>query len=65
MTKDLGDWDIAMKDVDESRALLSSRITELRKATTPDLWMAAKSRFGDAWKRSQLAVDKMNSTVTN
>jgi hypothetical protein len=65
MTKDLGDWDIAMKDVDESRALLTSRISELRKANTPELWLAAKDRFGEAWRRSQLAVDKMNTTVTN
>ncbi|HEY1793608.1 MAG TPA: hypothetical protein VGG34_11870 [Opitutaceae bacterium] len=65
MTRDLGDWDLAMKDVDESRDLLTSRITELKKATTPDLWDAAKGRFGDAWKRSQLAVDRMNRTVTD
>jgi hypothetical protein len=65
MTTDLKDWDFAMKDVDVSRALLTSRMTDLSQATTPETWADAKDKFGDAWKRSQLAVDKMNSTVTS
>ena len=54
-----------MKDVDESRALLTSRIRELKKATTPEMWIDARDKVGEAWKRSQLAVDKMNTTVTS
>jgi hypothetical protein len=65
MTTDLKDWDFAMKDVDVSRSLLTSRITDLSKATTPETWADAKDKFGEAWKGSQLAVDKMNSTVTS
>jgi hypothetical protein len=65
MTTDLKDWDFAMKDVDVSRSLLTSRMTDLSQATTPEAWADAKDKFGDAWKRSQLAVDKMNSTVTS
>jgi len=65
MTTDLKDWDIAMKDVDESRALLTSRITELNKTNIPEAWADAKDKVGEAWQRSQLAVDKMNTTVTS
>jgi hypothetical protein len=65
MTTDLKDWDLAMKEVDDSRSLLTSRITELNKTTTPEAWVDAKDKVGEAWQRSQLAVDKMNTTVTN
>jgi hypothetical protein len=65
MTTDLKDWDFAMKEVDTERALLTSRITELSQATTPETWADAKDKFGEAWKASQLAVDKMHTTVTS
>jgi hypothetical protein len=65
MTTDLKDWDFAMKEVDTERALLTSRMTELSQATTPETWADAKDKFGEAWKASQLAVDKMHTTVTS
>ncbi len=65
MTTDTKDWDISMKEVEESRSSLTSRMTDLSKATTPEAWIAARDWVGEAWKRSQLAVDKMNTTVTN
>jgi hypothetical protein len=65
MTKDTTDWDFAMKDVDESRSLLTSRITELKAATTPEIWLSARDKIGDAWTKSQDAVDKMHTTVTS
>lgn len=65
MTTDLKDWDFNMKEVDESRSLLTSRISELKQTTTPETWADAKDKVGEAWKRSQLAVDKMNTTVTS
>jgi hypothetical protein len=65
MTKDLADWDFAMKEVDDSRSDLTSRMTELGKATTPETWVAARDNIGDAWKRAEAAVDKMNTTVTS
>jgi len=65
MTTDLKDWDFAMKEVDESRALLTGRMEDLAKATTPETWADAKDKIGEAWQRSQLAVDKMNSTRTS
>jgi hypothetical protein len=65
MTTDTKDWDFAMKEVDDSRSFLTSRMSELAQTTTPETWAAAKDKIGEAWKRSQLAVDKMNSTVTS
>jgi hypothetical protein len=65
MTTDTKDWDFAMKDVDDSRALLVGRIENLAKADTPDTWSDAKDKIGDAWHRSQQAVDKMNTTRTS
>jgi hypothetical protein len=65
MTKDLADWDFAMKEVDDSRSDLTSRMTELSKANTPETWVAARDNIGDAWKRAEAAVDKMNTTVTS
>ncbi len=65
MTTDTKDWDFAMKEVEDSRSFLTSRMSELAQTTTPETWAAAKDKIGEAWKRSQLAVDKMNSTVTS
>jgi hypothetical protein len=65
MTTDLKDWDFAMKDVDDSHDLLTSRITELKATTTPETWADAKDKVGEAWRRAQAAVDKMNTTVTS
>jgi hypothetical protein len=65
LTTDTKDWDFAMKEVDDSRALLTDRMNTLGKATTPETWNDAKEKIGEAWHRSQLAVDKMNSTRTS
>jgi hypothetical protein len=65
MTGDTKDWDFNMKEVDSSRSLLTARIADVSKANTPEDWADAKDKLHDAWQRSQLAVDKMNSTVTS
>jgi hypothetical protein len=65
MTTDLKDWDLAFKEVEESRTYLTGMMTDLDKTTTPETWADAKEKVGDAWKRSQLAVDRMNTTVTS
>lgn len=65
MTTDTKDWDFAMKEVDESRVLLTGRMSDLAAATTPETWADAKDKVGEAWRRSQFAVDKMNSTRTS
>ncbi len=65
MTTGTKEWDFAMKEVDDSRSFLTSRMSELAHTTTPETWTDAKDRIGEAWTRSQLAVDKMNATVTS
>jgi hypothetical protein len=65
MTTDLQDWDFAMKEVETCRALFTSRMTEVNQATTPETWVDARDKLGEAWKASQLAVDKMHTTVTS
>ena len=57
-------WDFAMKEMREARSYLQSMGVELTKATR-ETWDEAKDKVGEAWKRSQLAVDKMNATVTS
>jgi hypothetical protein len=64
MTTDTKDWDMAMKEVLDSRSLLTGRIRDLSKADTPEAWADAKEKAGQAWKRSQEAVDRMGQTVT-
>ena len=64
MTSDTKDWDFAMKEVAESRVLLTGRISDLAAAATPESWADAKEKVGEAWKRSQIAVDNMKSTRT-
>jgi len=65
MTTGTKEWDFAMKEVDDSRSFLTSRMSELARTTTPETWADAKDRIGEAWTRSQLAVDKMNATITS
>jgi hypothetical protein len=65
MTTDTSDWDFAFKEVESSRDLFAGRINELSKAKTPETWADAKEKIGEAWHRSQLAVDQMNTTRTS
>ncbi len=65
MTTDLKDWDLAFKEVEESRTYLTGMMSDLEKTTTPETWADAKDKVGEAWKRSQIAVDRMNTTVTS
>jgi len=65
MTTDTKEWDFAMKEVEDCSMLLAGRVGDLANAATPEVWADAKDKVGEAWKRSQLAVDKMNSTRTS
>jgi hypothetical protein len=65
MTTDTKDWDFVMKEVDMYRSLLTSRMTDLTNATTPEAWGDAKEKIDQAWHGSQTAVDKMNTTRTS
>lgn len=65
MTSDTKDWDLAFQEVEASRTYLTGMMNELAQQTTPETWLDVKGKVGDAWKRSQAAVDKMNTTVTS
>lgn len=65
MTTDTKDWDLAIKEVDDSRSYLTACLRDVAQAMTPETWSDRKDKVGDAWRRSQLAVDKMHSTVTD
>jgi hypothetical protein len=65
MKTDTDDWDFAIKEVEECRVLLADRRNMAAKATTPEVWADAKEKIHEAWHRSQLAVDKMNSARTS
>jgi hypothetical protein len=62
---DTGDWDSAMKEVEDSRDMLTDRMTGLAKVNTPETWEQAKEKISEAWHRAQVAVDKMNATRTS
>jgi hypothetical protein len=65
MTADTKDWDLAFQEVEASRTYLTGMMNLLAQQTTPETWLDVKGKVGDAWKRSQAAVDKMNATVTS
>jgi hypothetical protein len=65
LTTDTTDWDFNMKEVDDSRVLLKGKIMEIQKANTPEVWSDGKDKIGEAWRRSQAAVDRMNTTRTS
>jgi hypothetical protein len=65
MTTDTKDWDLAYQEVEASRTYLTGMMSALAEQTTPETWLDVKGKVGDAWKRSQAAVDKMNATVTS
>lgn len=58
------DWDIAIKDLEEARSLVQSKVTELSK-TKPETWDAAKEQVGIAWQRVQNALDKVRASTTS
>ena len=58
------DWDFAVEEVENSRDFLSGRISELSHAATPEAWADAKEKIGEAWHRSQMAVDRLSLART-
>jgi hypothetical protein len=65
MTTDTKDWDLAFQEVEASRTYLTGMMNLLAKANTPEDWLDVRGKVAVAWKRSQAAVDKMNTTVTS
>jgi len=56
------DRESAIKEYDEARADLKSRLSELGNATA-DTWADAKEKVAQAWKRVQAAYDKVKASA--
>lgn len=62
-TVDTKDWDFARRDVDVSQSYFKSMIVEAG-GTTAEFWDQEKGKVGDAWQKSQDAVDKVRTATT-
>lgn len=58
------DWDFNMKELEDARADLRSKLSELGKASS-ETWALAKERAAEAWKRAQEAAAKVKSSTTS
>lgn len=58
------DWDFAMKELEDARADLRSKLSELSKASS-ETWTQAKDRAAEAWKRAQDAAAKVKASTTS
>jgi hypothetical protein len=56
------DRDAAVKDYDDARANLKSKLTDLGNATS-DTWADAKAKVDEAWKSVQAAYDRMTGAT--
>ena len=53
-----------MKEMADARAYLKSTGEEANKAT-PETWLQAKEKVGQAWTRTQEAYDKVKASTTS
>jgi Spy/CpxP family protein refolding chaperone len=65
MTNDTRNWDFAMKELNNARADVQSKFSELSRATTDETWADAKEKLGTAWDRAQLAVRNVKTSTTS
>jgi hypothetical protein len=65
MKNDPRDWDFAMKELNNARADVQSKVTDLSRANTADTWTDARDRLGIAWNRAQSAVDAVRNSTTS
>ncbi|HEX2852526.1 MAG TPA: hypothetical protein VHO24_04750 [Opitutaceae bacterium] len=65
MTNDTKDWDFAMKELNNARSDVQSKLTELARTTTPETWAEARDRLGVAWDRALTAVKAVKSSTTS
>jgi outer membrane murein-binding lipoprotein Lpp len=56
--------DRAVKEYNEARAYLKSKLAELRTGTA-DTWADAKEKATEAWKRTQAAYEKVKASPTS
>jgi hypothetical protein len=65
MKNDTRDWDFAMKELNNARADVQSKVTDLSRVITADAWIEARDRLGVAWDRAQTAVQTVKSSTTS
>lgn len=65
MKNDTRDWDFAMKELNNARADVQSKLTDLSKVTTAEAWVEARDRLGVAWDRAGAAVQTVRTSTTS
>lgn len=65
MKNDTRDWDFAMKELNNARSDVQSKVTDLSRVNTPDGWIEARDRLGVAWDRAQAAVQAVKNSTTS
>lgn len=65
MTNDTKDWDFAMKELNNARSDVQSKLSELARTTTPETWTEARDRLGVAWDRALTAVKNVKASTTS
>ena len=64
MTNDAKEWDFAMKELNNARADIQSKMTDLSKAKA-ETWAEARDRVGVAWDRAQTAYRSVTASTTS
>jgi hypothetical protein len=64
MKSDPHEWDFEMKELNNARADVQSKVTDLSRVSTPEAWNEARDRLGVAWDRAQKAVQAVRKSVT-
>lgn len=65
MTNDTKEWDFAMKELNNARSDVQSKITEVGKASNSETWVEARDRLGVAWERARTAYRAVVSSTTS
>lgn len=65
MKNDTTEWDFAMKELNNARADVQSKVSELSRTTTADTWAEARDRLGVAWDRALTAVRAVRNSTTS
>lgn len=65
MKNDPRAWDFAMKELNNARADVQSKLTELSRANTNETWTEARDRLGVAWDRAQSAIQSVRRSTTS
>lgn len=64
MTNDTKEWDFAMKELNNARSDVQSKITDLSKSSN-ETWIEQRDRLGVAWDRALTAYKAVASSTTS